>query len=293
MEHVGPFTFIAVRFALGALTLVPVILLQSRQSRKGAVHEGEMTDRRARSGRVLWTGGILCGTALMIASSLQQFGIMRTTVGKAGFITAMYIIIVPILGIFTGRKIRPHIWLCVLIAVAGLYLLSMNGSFVLQDGDALCLACAFVFAVQIMLIDHFADRADGVRLSAIQFLTASVLGTVMMFIFEKPSWTAVQNAGIPILYTGIMSSAVGYTLQIYGQRDTDPTVASLLMCLESVFAVLTGAVLLGERMSGWESAGCVVMFAAVILAQLSPVLRAKKGSGVREQGSGDSSLRSE
>lgn len=268
MDHVGPFTFIAVRFALGALTLVPVILLQSRQSRKGAVHEGEMTDRRARSGRVLWTGGILCGTALMIASSLQQFGIMRTTVGKAGFITAMYIIIVPILGIFTGRKIRPHIWLCVLIAVAGLYLLSMNGSFVLQDGDALCLACAFVFAVQIMLIDHFVDRADGVRLSAIQFLTASVLGAVMMFVFEKPSWTAVQNAGIPILYTGIMSSGVAYTLQIIGQRGLNPTIASLIMSLESVIAAVAGFLFLHQIFTGRELAGCILMAAAIVLAQL-------------------------
>ena len=169
MEYVGPYTFIAVRYALGALVLVPVILLRRKikaSGRKEAGNTGLSRSRdisgtvpaeedRAGSGRKLWIGGALCGTALMIASGLQQFGIMRTTVGKAGFITAMYIIIVPILGILTKRKIRPHIWLCVLIAVAGLYLLSMNGSFVLQDGDALCLACAFVFAVQIILIDHY------------------------------------------------------------------------------------------------------------------------------------------
>ena len=268
MEYVGPYTFIAVRFSLGALTLLPVILLQGRYTAGGGVNGDSQPDTRAKSGPGLWMGGILCGTALMIASSLQQFGIMKTTVGKAGFITAMYIIIVPILGIFIGKRIRPLIWLCVLIAAVGLYLLSMSGSFVLQTGDGLCLACAFVFAVQIMLIDHFVDEVDGVRLSAIQFLTASVLGTVMMLLFEHPSWRALYEARVSLLYTGIMSSGVAYTLQIIGQRGLNPTIASLIMSLESVIAAVAGFIFLHQAFTSRELIGCILMAAAIVLAQL-------------------------
>ena len=268
MEYVGPYTFIAVRFSLGALTLLPVILLQGRYTAGGGVNGDSQPDTRAKSGPGLWMGGILCGTALMIASSLQQFGIMKTTVGKAGFITAMYIIIVPILGIFIGKRIRPLIWLCVLIAAVGLYLLSMSGSFVLQTGDGLCLACAFVFAVQIMLIDHFVDEVDGVRLSAIQFLTASVLGTVMMMLFEHPSWRALYEARVSLLYTGIMSSGVAYTLQIIGQRGLNPTIASLIMSLESVIAAVAGFIFLHQAFTSRELIGCILMAAAIVLAQL-------------------------
>ena len=268
MEYVGPYTFIALRFSLGALTLLPVILLQGRYTAGGGVNGGSQPDTRAKSGPGLWLGGILCGTALMIASSLQQFGIMKTTVGKAGFITAMYIIIVPILGIFIGKRIRPLIWLCVLIAAVGLYLLSMSGSFVLQTGDGLCLACAFVFAVQIMLIDHFVDEVDGVRLSAIQFLTASVLGTVMMLLFEHPSWRALYEARVSLLYTGIMSSGVAYTLQIIGQRGLNPTIASLIMSLESVIAAVAGFIFLHQAFTSRELIGCILMAAAIVLAQL-------------------------
>ena len=245
-----------------------LILLQGRHTAGGGANGGSQPDTRAKSGPGLWLGGILCGTALMIASSLQQFGIMKTTVGKAGFITAMYIIIVPILGIFIGKRIRPLIWLCVLIAAVGLYLLSMSGSFVLQTGDGLCLACAFVFAVQIMLIDHFVDEVDGVRLSAIQFLTASVLGTVMMLLFEHPSWRALYEARVSLLYTGIMSSGVAYTLQIIGQRGLNPTIASLIMSLESVIAAVAGFIFLHQAFTSRELIGCILMAAAIVLAQL-------------------------
>lgn len=268
MEYVGPYTFIAVRFALGALALLPVILLQGRHAGAGKKETGAQLDRRARSGRRLWLGGILCGTALMIASGFQQFGIMKTTVGKAGFITAMYIIIVPVLGAFVGKKIRPLIWLCVLIAAVGLYLLSMSGSFELQTGDGLCLVCAFGFAVQIMLVDHFVDDLDGVRLSAIQFLTASVLGLVMMILFEHPSWRALYEARMSLLYTGIMSSGVAYTLQIIGQRGLNPTIASLIMSLESVISAVAGFVFLHQTFTSRELIGCILMAAAIVLAQL-------------------------
>ena len=268
MEHVGPFTFIAARFALGALALLPVILLQNRRLKADGIGKGKMADGRAGSGKVLWKGGLLCGVALMSAASLQQVGIMRTTVGKAGFITAMYIIIVPILGVFMGRRIRPLIWGCVLLAAVGLYLLSMSGSFSLQSGDALCLACAVIFAVQIMLVDHYVEVADGVRLSAIQFLTASALGTVMMLLFEHPSLGAVWNARVPILYAGIMSSGVAYTLQIIGQRGLNPTIASLIMSLESVIAAAAGFIFLHQTFTGRELCGCILMAAAIVLAQL-------------------------
>lgn len=268
MEHVGPFTFIAARFALGALALLPVILLQNRRLKADGIGKGKMADGRAGSGKVLWKGGLLCGIALMSAASLQQVGIMRTTVGKAGFITAMYIIIVPILGVFMGRRIRPLIWGCVLLAAAGLYLLSMSGAFSLQSGDALCLACAVIFAIQIMLVDHYVEVADGVRLSAIQFLTASALGTVMMLLFEHPSLGAVWNARVPILYAGIMSSGVAYTLQIIGQRGLNPTIASLIMSLESVIAAAAGFIFLHQTFTGRELCGCILMAAAIVLAQL-------------------------
>ncbi len=268
MEHVGPFTFIAARFALGALALLPVILLQNRRLKADGIGKGKMADGRAGSGKVLWKGGLLCGIALMSAASLQQVGIMRTTVGKAGFITAMYIIIVPILGVFMGRRIRPLIWGCVLLAAAGLYHLSMSGAFSLQSGDALCLACAVIFAIQIMLVDHYVEVADGVRLSAIQFLTASALGTVMMLLFEHPSLGAVWNARVPILYAGIMSSGVAYTLQIIGQRGLNPTIASLIMSLESVIAAAAGFIFLHQTFTGRELCGCILMAAAIVLAQL-------------------------
>ena len=268
MEHVGPFTFIAARFALGALALLPVILLQNRRLKADGIGKGKMADGRAGSGKVMWKGGLLCGIAPMSAASLQQVGIMRTTVGKAGFITAMYIIIVPILGVFMGRRIRPLIWGCVLLAAAGLYLLSMSGAFSLQSGDALCLACAVIFAVQIMLVDHYVEVADGVRLSAIQFLTASALGTVMMLLFEHPSLGAVWNARVPILYAGIMSSGVAYTLQIIGQRGLNPTIASLIMSLESVIAAAAGFIFLHQTFTGRELCGCILMAAAIVLAQL-------------------------
>ena len=272
MEYVGPYTFIAVRFALGALALLPVILFQNAHAGGGhparTGEEAGGADRTVRGGRQLWLGGVLCGAALMAASALQQFGILWTTVGKAGFITAMYIVIVPVLGIFIGRRIKPLIWLCVLIAAGGLYLLSMSGSFMLQSGDAFCLACAFVFAVQILLVDHFANEVDGIRLAVIEFLTASVMGAVMMLLFEQPSWSAVYSARWSILYTGIMSSGVAYTLQIIGQCGLNPAIASLIMSLESVFSAVAGFLILRQVMTGREMIGCALMGIAIILAQL-------------------------
>lgn len=267
MDYVGPFTFNSVRNIIGSLVLVPVIFLMDGLKRKNGLSENELAKQRGDT-KTLIIGGISCGIVLAAASSLQQFGIMFTTVGKAGFITAMYIVIVPILGIFIGKKVRPLIVLCVAVSVVGLYFLCMTEKLSLSTGDFYVLVCAFVFSVHILVIDHFSPLVDGVRMSAIQFLTAGIVCAVPMLLFERPGFPSILAAWMPILYAGVMSSGVAYTLQILGQKDADPTVASLLLSLESVFSVLAGWVLLGQRLSGKELFGCVLMFAAIILAQL-------------------------
>ncbi len=270
MEYIGPFTVIAVRFFLGGMTLVPVTLYMGRGCAVGPDGYKLTSDGRAMGGKTLLVGGILCGAALWAAATLQQIGIGQTTVGKAGFLTAMYIVIVPILGIILGRRPKAVIWLCVAIACAGIYFLSMpSGEISLTRGDALCLSCAFLFAVQIMIIDHFVTLVDGVRMAMIQFFTASVLGTVMMLIFEHPSVEGILRSAGPLLYLGVMSSGVAYTLQIVGQRGLNPTIASLIMSLESTISVIAGFFLLHQALTPRELAGCILMGAAIVLAQIA------------------------
>lgn len=267
MDYVGPFTFNSVRNLIGSLVLVPVIFLMDGLKRKSGMSEEELSKQRGDT-RTLVIGGISCGIVLAAASSLQQFGIMFTTVGKAGFITAMYIVLVPILGIFIGKKVRPLIVFCVAVSVAGLYFLCMTEKLSLSIGDLFVLLCAVIFSVHILVIDHFSPLVDGVRMSAIQFLTAGIVCAVPMLLLERPDAGSILAAWMPILYAGVMSSGVAYTLQILGQKNADPAVASLLLSLESVFSVLAGWVLLGQRLSGKELFGCALMFAAIILAQL-------------------------
>jgi drug/metabolite transporter (DMT)-like permease len=215
----------------------------------------------------LLTAGIACGIVLAAGSMFQQLGIMQTTTGKAGFITALYVILVPILAIFLGRKTRLIVWLAACIALAGFYFLSFAGeSWILQEGDLYLLICAVLFAVHILVIDHF-SFVDGVRMSCLQFFVAGVICMVGMFLFEKPDMHAILDAALPILYAGCLSSGEGYTLQIVGQKDADPTVASMLLSLESVFAALSGFVLLNQRMAMHEIFGCILIFIAVIAAQ--------------------------
>lgn len=259
MDYVGPFTFNAVRSVIGGVALLPCIVLLGRREPKEEKKEDPKT---------LLIGGILCGIVLCIASNLQQIGINYTTVGKAGFITAMYIVLVPILGIFLKKKAGVKVWISVVLAVAGLYLLCMTEKLSLGKGDALVLLCALMFAVHILVIDYFSPKVDGVKLSCIQFLVCGVLSAIPMFLFEKPEMGAICSAWLPILYAGIFSSGVGYTLQVIGQKNMDPTVASLILSLESVISVLAGWVLLKQQLSGRELLGCVVMFVAIILAQL-------------------------
>ena len=258
---VEPFTFNAVRNVIGGLTLLPCIFfLGKREPKEKKIEENPKT---------LLIGGILCGTVLCIASNLQQIGINYTTVGKAGFITALYIVLVPVCGLFLRKRVQPKVWLAVLIAVAGLYLLCMtDGSFSLQKGDLLVLACALGFTIHILVIDHFSPLVDGIKMSCIQFFTCSILSAVCMALFETVNVSNLLHAWIPILYAGILSSGVGYTLQIIGQKGLNPTMASLLMSLESVFSVLAGWIFLHQALSGRELSGCILMFAAIVLVQL-------------------------
>ena len=260
MDYVGPFTFNMARFLIGAIVLLPVIGFRDRQRKTGA--------EKGAGQKTLIIGGICCGTALAVASTLQQWGILFTTVGKAGFITAMYIVIVPLLGVFIGKKVRPLIIGCVAIAVVGFYFLCMTESLHLGLGDFLVLLCAIAFSIHILVIDHFSPKVDGVKMSAIQFLTAAIISAVPTLLWEQPVFTEILQAWQPVLYAGVMSCGVAYTLQIIAQKNADPTVASLLLSLESVFSVLAGWVLLGQGLSLKELFGCVLIFCAIILAQL-------------------------
>lgn len=213
-------------------------------------------------------GGIACGLLLFAASSLQQIGIQYTTAGKAGFITAFYIVIVPVLGIFLKKKTGWKVWAAVVIALAGLYFLCMTEKFTVGKGDVLIFACALVFSVHILVIDHFSPKVDGVKMSCIQFFVCGIASLPFMFLLETPRAGAMLNGWMPLLYAGVLSCGVAYTLQIIGQKNVDPAIASLILSLESCFSVLAGWTVLGERLSMRESIGCTLMFAAIVLAQV-------------------------
>lgn len=273
MDYIGPYTFNAVRSLLGGIVLVPCVFLfgQKKKSVKDEVpSKGTAIDR---PGNMI-TGGLLCGIMLFLSTTLQQVGIQYTTVAKAGFITALYIILVPILGIFLKKRVSFQIWISVLIAIIGLYLLCMKGSFYLGQGDFLMLVCSLCFALHILVIDHFTDKVSGVKLSCIQFFVCGLLSCILMFLFEKPAVSDILSTWLPIVYAGVFSSGVAYTLQIIGQKGTDPTIASLILSLESVVSVLAGWIILGQSLTPREILGCLLMFGAIILAQVAPVQKA-------------------
>lgn len=258
-QHVGPWTFNCLRSLIGSATLFLLMLLLDKVRN---VRKAEKADHRG-----LLLGGILCGTVLAAGSMFQQIGIMQTTTGKAGFITALYVILVPILGLLIGHRTRAIVWVGAFVALIGFYFLSFSGeSLSMQSGDLYLLICAVVFAIHILVIDHF-SFVDGVRMSCIQFLVAGIICMIGMFWFETPDLNAVKDAAWPILYAGCLSSGAGYTLQIIGQKDADPAVASMLLSLESVFAALAGLLLLNQHMSLREVIGCALIFSAVIIAQ--------------------------
>ena len=265
-EYVGAFTFLAVRNWIAVVFLIPVIFVRDtilKKRGRPSVRPANRTQRRC-----LLTGGAACGFFLCAASAFQQVGIRYTTTAKAGFITALYVVIVPILSVFFGKSVKSRIWMCVALAVLGLYLLCMRGELSLSFGDGVVLVCAFLFACQIMTVDYFAPQVDTVRLSQTQFLVTALLSTVCMLLFEDLSTDSLIRALPSIAYAGVMSSGVAYTLQIIGQQNLNPAIASITMSLESVFAALAGWIVLGQSMSFRELAGCVLMFAAIILAQL-------------------------
>lgn len=262
MDYIGPFTFNAIRSLVGGLVLIPCIWLLNRK--KPAAQE----DTPAQSGRTLFIGGICCGVALAVASSLQQMGIQYTSVGKAGFITALYIVIVPLLGLLFKRRVSGLIWVAVVIAVDGMYLLCITEGFSVGKGDLLVMASAFCFSAHILIIDYFSPKADGVKMSCIQFLVCGLLCAVPMLIMERPSLPQILAAWMPLIYAGVFSCGVGYTLQIVGQRHIDPTIASLILSLESAISVLAGWVILGQKLTVRELIGCILVFCAIILAQL-------------------------
>ncbi len=268
-DHVGPFTFNALRSIIAFFVLLGLCVVFAKIRR--AKNQASQT----RSKKDLILGGVCCGVVLAVAANFQQAGLGDTAPGKAGFITALYVVLVPVLGIFLRRRASLPVWIGAVLAVAGLYLLCIKENFGIQASDLLVLCCAFVFALHIMVIDHFAQKVDGVELSCLQFLTAAIVSGIGAAIFETVDWAGVWQCILPILYVGVFSSGVAYTLQILAQKDSDPTVVSILLSLESVFSVLAGALILGDKLSGREYLGCALMFAAVILAQLPEPKRNK------------------
>ena len=260
---IGPMTFVASRMTLSAVA-VGIVSLFFKDPK---VKTEESESSKSRHDTLM--GGICCGAFLVSASLFQQVGIAYTTAGKAGFITALYILLVPIIStVFLRKKSSWIVWLAVFLGIIGMYLLCMTESLRLARGDALICVCAILFTGHILSCDHFAGRGNPVKISAIQFVISSVVSWILAFIFESPSLPAIRSALIPILYCGLGSGAIGYTLQIVAQRFTKPTVASLLMSFESVFAVLGGVILLNERMTVRELIGCIVMFIAIIIVQI-------------------------
>ena len=282
MDYVGPFTFNSVRNFVGAFVLLLFIPLLDKVNRKstsmpdtaesstpsGASDSSAAGNASPSDRKTLIIGGVLCGILLAIASSFQQVGIAYTTVGKAGFITAMYIVIVPILGLFVGKKVRLIAWISVGLSVIGLYLLCMTESLSLGKGDILVLICAFCFSFHIMVVDYFSPKVDGVRMSCIQFFTCGIICGIPAILTESPNLHAILAAWQPILYAGALSCAVGYTLQIVAQKNTDPVIASLLMSLESAFSLLAGWIILHQYLSPKELCGCLLMFVAIMLSQI-------------------------
>lgn len=265
MEYVEPFTYGGIRTIIGGIVLLPPVVFIMRN------HKLSSENKPRTSVRKTVIGGIICGCVLFVASSLQQIGMTETSAGKAGFITALYIVIVPVFELILYHRTNLKVWICVVIAGFGFWLLCIKDGFRIETGDLIILCCALFFAVYIMVVDRFSDDAiDPVMLSCIQFFTAGTLMIACMFIFESPSLDAIWQAKYTILYAGVMSSGVAYTLQILGQRYAEPTSAVLIMSLESVFAALSGWLILGEQLTQKELIGCAAVFTAVICAQINP-----------------------
>lgn len=272
MDFIGPFTFNFARFSLSVLVLIPIVQLMGK---KGKGKTEDETEKRYDK-RTFIIASIVCGSFLFAGSSLQQFGLVFTTAGKSAFITTLYILLVPIIGLFFRHKVNIAGWAAVGIGTVGLYFLCITESFTIAKGDFIVLIGAFFWASHVLAIDHFLPRVDAVKLAMAQFAVCSLYSCIAMLLFENPNLKDIFAAGVPILYAGIMSGGVGFTLQILGQKYTTPTVASLLLSMESVFALVAGFLLLHEKMSGREFFGCVLMFIAIIISQIPEELFRKQ-----------------
>lgn len=259
MDYIGPFTFLTMRAVLAVPFLMILIFLMERNPAK---------TMKAWANPQLWKAGFICGVSLFIAAGLQQVGIVHTTAGKAGFITAMYILLVPVLGIFLGKRPPFTVWISVAMAVAGLYFLSCVGVSQINIGDLYLLGCAFTYSIQITLVDKYGPDLDGFRLNCVQSLVCGIFSAIFMVFTEEPVLENILSCWTSIAYAGILSMGIAFSLQIVGQKYVEPTPASLIMSLESVFAVLCGWLLLNERMTKYEICGCILVFAAVILSQI-------------------------
>ena len=278
MDHVGPLTFVAARSVVAVVALVPVMLLFSRRGKKSQKPQ-QRCDRRT-----FWTGGLLCGSLLFMGMITQQIGLVYTTVGKAGFITTTYVVLVPLLGIFLGRRIGLRMWIAVLLALAGLYFLCVKqGEFSIGLGDSIVLLCAFFYTIQITCVDYYVQKIDSIQLNFMQMAVCAVLGIVAAIVFEDPAWSNLLAAALPILYAGVCSSAMGFTFQTVAQEHVSPTVASLIMSLESCISAIAGWLLLGQVLNNRELWGCILMFAAIILSQLPAAFWQSLTVGVRKQ----------
>lgn len=275
MQYVGPLTFNGVRFIIGSIVMLPVIFVKDR-----CFTHLDKADRK-KEWKSSMKGGILCGVVLCTASLFQQYGVLvyyntGDPVGKAGFITALYIIMVPVCGIFMRQKIRPLVWVAVMLSAVGLYFLCITDVFAFGIGDILCFFGAICFTGHIYVIDHFSPGHDGVRISCYQFLVCGVICTIGMFIFEEPRISDILNCAIPILYASVCSSGIAYTFQIIGQKYVEPALASLIMSLESAVSAIAGVLIAGDVLSTRELMGCIIMFAAILLAQLGDVISGRK-----------------
>ncbi|BCA78723.1 DMT family transporter [Desulfuromonas sp. AOP6] len=263
MDHVGPFTFNGVRFALGSLSLVPLWLLSRRRVNRALVAS---TDR---AGKVLLWGGIAAGLALFTGASLQQVGLVYTTAGKAGFITGLYVILVPILGLIWRQRPQAGTWAGATLAVFGLYLLCVTEEFTIAFGDLLELLGAFFWAGHVLLIGWLSPRVDAIRLSCIQFAVCSLLSLATAVVLEVISLQGLLSAALPILYGGLMSVGVAYTLQVIAQREAHPAHTAIILSLEGAFAALGGWLILGETLSARGLLGCLFMLAGMLFSELS------------------------
>lgn len=270
MDYVGPFTFNGVRFWIGALVLLPWIFYSS----------GKQTDAPLipdkKNLKLLLQGGFWCGFLIFIGASLQQVGIIYTTVGKAGFLSALYIVIIPVLELFLGKKSSLLIWICIAIAIIGMYLLCIHESLSINYGDFLMILCSFALAFHILTVGHYTLLLDGVKLSFVQFFFCGLFSLICAFLFESPQWSLILAGKIPILYAGVLSCGIAYTLQVVGQKYVPPVIASLIFSLESVFAVLAGWFFLGELLTPREIIGCILILFAILLAQLPNSSQTKK-----------------